>query len=245
VQSQYGQGVDGERYLRKFFDLEYHLPEPSAEQVALRFFREVGLLPDDAVFRQIRESLRHGQTGGALSKDVDAVECFEAFVNFAPRLGLHLRDCAQALTMLAAVLRSVPDDVQLLPVPLTLGILLRFALPVEFENIVRPGGSLSALLVTERPEVVLSGSSRRHPLRALSGTEHQLIRGGLFFLVELGSLSGSDRRARVTQNLHAAIAQPEYNQPARRRYDEVPIAVSIDEHLRTLLISAGAFFPTG
>jgi len=44
VQCLYGPSVEGERYLRKFFDFEFRLPDPTSEQVALSFFRKFGLL---------------------------------------------------------------------------------------------------------------------------------------------------------------------------------------------------------
>ena len=142
VQCLYGQSVNGERYLRKFFDLEFYLPEPTIKQVIAQFFVENGLIQAPAgtnVAQAIQKANEDWPTklsdGTVQFESLDVPKFALAFETFAPVFQLSLRDMVQALTALVAVIRSVKETEAMFPVPLTLALCLRFREPELFQKI--------------------------------------------------------------------------------------------------------------
>lgn len=247
VASQYGANVDGERYLRRFFDLEYRLPEPSAEQVGISFFLRSGLLRQEVQLRDVRDAIKDQRNPRALARDVDLVEGMEAFIELAPRLELSLRDCAQALTALSAVVRSIPADTQILPAPLVFGVLLRFAAPAKFDAVLQPGGSLSRVLgASDGPRIVRGSVGEKQPPISLLHCNHIVISHSLRLFQELGALAPGDRLDTIqsrTRDRNMAGSNPHYWSSARDRFLSLPADYSADEHVRRMLSLAGAFVP--
>ena len=155
VQCLYGQSVNGERYLRKFFDLEFYLPQPTIEQVIAQFFVEndlikvsgginvTGAVNDANKFWPTKETPINVQF-----ETIDVPKFALAFETFAPVFQLSLRDLIQALTALVAVIRSVKKMEPMFPVPLALAICLRFRKPEVFQHIISGRKTLSEIYAT-------------------------------------------------------------------------------------------------
>jgi hypothetical protein len=97
----YGSGFDGENYLKRFFDLEYALPEPSSASYAVALWSHVQLPPVDkivmgGVFLPNREA-----------RVLEVSDVFEQYVAFFDR---GLRDQAQIMKIVEASLLSLHDE---------------------------------------------------------------------------------------------------------------------------------------
>lgn len=129
VSSLYGPKVDGELYLRKFFDFEYHLPPPSARDHAKFLFSDFpGASTDSTHFDSIcnklvgSRSTAYGAIGSeylallrSFPSDVDRAEYFIYFSMLAESWSLQLRDAVQAHTLLMAFVRSYPKAKEKIP----------------------------------------------------------------------------------------------------------------------------------
>jgi len=114
VNSQYGAGLDGEEYLRKFFDYEYMLPEPNPFQFLGVLFQSFGwseIVPEgNMLFDQGFDS--HGAAAAYITgiqsfdRRFDYSEALDLFPAVADWLGLGLRDQAQAFTLIDVYLRT-------------------------------------------------------------------------------------------------------------------------------------------
>ncbi|WP_082124259.1 KAP family P-loop NTPase fold protein [Lysobacter capsici] len=135
VQTVYGTGTEGHRYLRKFFDFEYELPAPNPKDFSNILLQQFEVLHyfkftlDDA--ERIRDSATYedsylqelSQNFGA----VNAVECIDALAEIA-RLSpsLSLRDQAQIFNSINCYLRTTPPDLCYSPQVLTFAEATRF-----------------------------------------------------------------------------------------------------------------------
>jgi hypothetical protein len=114
VKALYGAGFDAEGYLRRFFDLDFQLPEPGREQ----FVQELLETTELASILDTRESQDERQTARAL---------LEAFLG-SPELGL--RDVQQAVHRLGLVMALLPANTALLAFTAVIAIIVR---TVDFE----------------------------------------------------------------------------------------------------------------
>jgi len=95
VRAVYGSGFSADRYLKRFFDLEYSLPTPSGEKYSDELMAPLADLCEGAVitgFEQIFEST-------ILAKGLPFI-----FRHYAAELNLSLRDQQQAAKLLDAAL---------------------------------------------------------------------------------------------------------------------------------------------
>lgn len=143
VKTLYGQDVDGELYLRKFFDFEFNLPHPSLTDHANHIFQNF----PGADHTEDAEPLRR-----KLLK-IGAIESYENLINQSPEnldraeysiffayiasaFGMQLRDSVQAHTLLMAFVRSHPSGQFRFPAIDCLIPCLRFAAPQEYAKLV-------------------------------------------------------------------------------------------------------------
>jgi len=167
VRSVYGDAMDGELYLRKFFDYEYRLPTPSAEQNITALWRDFDM---DSVLPEIREhhiierSFHHAEnyseTVRKFRSSIDAYEYRRFFSYFSGLFQLTLRDQAQAFTMLSAHIRTTPPEAFVrIPLVDCFMVCLRFFSPSTFELARRGRLSISSSN-TEQSEKVRSAFVR-------------------------------------------------------------------------------------
>ena len=110
VKALYGSGFCAERYLRRFFDLDFRLPEPRRD----RFVQEL------LETTRLTSTLSDGE--GQAQQDARVL--LEAFLG-SPELSL--RDIQQAVYRLGLVLALLPDDAAPLALHAVVAIVLRTA----------------------------------------------------------------------------------------------------------------------
>ena len=140
VRSVYGDAIDGELYLRKFFDYEYRLPPPSAAQNLVALWRDFNMekvLPEMNERHIVERAFHYSDNyGEVLSKFRDSIDAFEYrrfFAYFSDLFQLSLRDQSQAFTMLNAHIRTTPEAVVRIPLVDCFMVCVRFFSPPVFE----------------------------------------------------------------------------------------------------------------
>lgn len=159
VRTVYGAHVEGELYLRKFFDYEFHLPAPCTSTYAKHVVAK-HVLPDiQPVTRNaIRPKPCHLRSfidhiDNAPKTELDKCEYLEHFPAIASAMNLSLRDTGQALTMLAAFVHSRVKGTAIIPIVDCYISCLRFAHPTGFRSLIEdsklltPSKNDSALLL--------------------------------------------------------------------------------------------------
>lgn len=111
IRSQYGPGFDSDGYLRRFFDLEYMLPEPSRVDYANYLFDRFEILDD----------LKKRTGDFSIRKNV----MLDVFSYLARRYKLSLRDMDQCFTQFSLAIRAVEIYEHMHEVFLALLIVLR------------------------------------------------------------------------------------------------------------------------
>ncbi len=114
VKSQYGSDVAGEEYLRKFFDYEYMLPEPTAYQfsgILFESFEWAAIIPEgnmvyDQGFGSLEAMAKYVNGINSYDRRFDYSDALTAFPEVAAWFGLKLRDQAQAFTLVDVYLRT-------------------------------------------------------------------------------------------------------------------------------------------
>lgn len=105
VKAIYGSGFDGEKYLKRFFDLQYALREPDTGQFAKKIFMETPL----PTVENIIYGLERAQT--LSRKEIVAHNPYEIFgyifKKHADAFGLGLRDMLQISTLIESCLISL------------------------------------------------------------------------------------------------------------------------------------------
>lgn len=142
VRTVYGSHVEGELYLRKFFDYEFHLSAPCASTYAKHVVAKHVMPGVDPVARNaIRPSPCHLRNFISLiddqpKADLDKREYLEHFPAFVSAMNLSLRDTGQALTMLAAFVHSRVEGAAIIPIVDCYISCLRFAHPTGFRLLI-------------------------------------------------------------------------------------------------------------
>jgi hypothetical protein len=147
VSSVYGEKIDGEMYLRKFFDYEFDLSEPDSNYFSKTLesqfefdhiiasspyladrerASQMVLTPSDHDYKEPVSNYDRG---------LDAFEILSSFQFFARHLKLSLRDQSQAFTLVNAYLRTLKSDVMVYPAVLSFIYCLRFSEPQTYEKI--------------------------------------------------------------------------------------------------------------
>ena len=109
VRSIYGNEFGASGYLRRFFDIDYRLPDPDTGAFVDAAFDSIGL---DAFYARTKD-----QEARSLSHQLS-----ELMKRFFGTLDVSLRDVEQAIHRLGLVLATLPDDKKMFG--LTAGVLL-------------------------------------------------------------------------------------------------------------------------
>ncbi len=158
VKTLYGTQVDGERYLRKFFDFEFRLSEPSPEAVATSLILRSGLLDDQLdvnTLNEYRNGWRTGQPQSCHGDGLSFALVIEALIDFIPLMKLSLRDAIQVTTALVSVYKSSANKFDSLSIPLAFCICLRFCHEESYSKIHSRKIGLSEFLLTKTPKIFL------------------------------------------------------------------------------------------
>lgn len=130
VRTLYGPTVDGERYLRKFFDLEMYLPDPDTYKFnrllrgAFGVLNEVGF--DENKWKQVSAMvIQDGGLAGASSNN-SLIEASVYFEVIASAFDLRLRDQAQAYSRLHATVAALGGKSYFMPFVAALIVCLRY-----------------------------------------------------------------------------------------------------------------------
>jgi RecA/RadA recombinase len=153
VNSQYGSGLDSEEYLRKFFDYEYMLPEPTAIQFTGVLFQSFGwdkIVPEgnmlfDQGFGSREQITTYVQGIKSFDRRYDYSEALDIFPKVADWLDLKLRDQAQAFTLIDVYLRTRGQDEVAFPQLAVFLACMRFGREKRYREIIKSPTSQSFL----------------------------------------------------------------------------------------------------
>lgn len=142
VKTVYGDHVDGELYLRKFFDYEFRLRPPSPLAFG-RILVQRHIYPDIAIGE--RKDVLQGASyfyelsAVHLSDAVRKFEYAESFSKLSLLMDLSLRDQAQAITALSAFVSTYNKERRTIPVIDCFVTCLRFGFPSRFLALLENG----------------------------------------------------------------------------------------------------------
>ena len=123
IRNQYGQLMDASGYLRRFFDLELSLPEPSGSDFSKAQFQRFDL---DKVFEERRK---------LSPTDYERDNFLRTFEELFLIFRCSLRDRERCFTLLAFALRSTPKNHFLHPTALAALIVLKVKAPATYAQI--------------------------------------------------------------------------------------------------------------
>jgi len=142
VRTVYGAHVDGELYLRKFFDYEFHLSAPCGNTYAKHVVAK-HVMPDveplaRKMIRQFPCHVSHivDLVENAPTANLSKCEYLEHFPTMVSAMNLSLRDTGQALTMLAAFVHSRDKGAAVVPIVDCFVSCFRFAYPAGFRLLI-------------------------------------------------------------------------------------------------------------
>lgn len=142
VRTLYGQGMDVDGYLRRFFDLELNLPVPSAEEFLRAQFNKFGL---DEFFasRMQYEETRY---------DKSSLESM--FKHLFNALDMSFRERERAFTLLSLAIRATPQNHYLHPLILGCLIILKIKNSRLYKNFIagRAGADEVIKYFSSKPE---------------------------------------------------------------------------------------------
>ncbi|TKR30685.1 hypothetical protein FCE95_11305 [Luteimonas gilva] len=124
VRTLYGQGMDVDGYLKRFFDLELNLPNPSTDDFLRAQFTRFGL--DDF----FASRMRHEET----RYDKDRLESM--FKHLFSALDLSFRERERAFTLLSLAIRATAQNQYLHPLMLGCLILLKIKNTSLYKNFI-------------------------------------------------------------------------------------------------------------
>lgn len=174
VSSLYGPKVDGDTYLRKFFDFEFRLSRPSTSAFCSILARSFGIdaMPGGIPGHEVVDPEHwryeeHSYSGMVKAKDrkLDLFEALYFVGQLSKWWGLNLRDQAQAFTAAYAYLMSTPASTQHFPAAVAYASCLRF-----FD-----AGAYARLVAGKSPQSV-----------------HQALEGALPTRKQMGNISKTD-----------------------------------------------------
>ncbi|WP_435815111.1 P-loop NTPase fold protein [Xanthomonas campestris pv. incanae] len=139
VKSLYGPSVDGEEYLRRFFDLELYLPAPSTNQFNKLLRSDFGVLNDGDSSDEAWSKAWHGVhmnygTDDNSRRKASLIEASRSFEVIAQAYGLKLRDQAQAFARLYYCVFAQGGAAGFLPVAAAFIVCLRYYDHEGYEN---------------------------------------------------------------------------------------------------------------
>lgn len=116
VRSVYGAGMDVDGYLRRFVDIEYHLPSPNVSEFGAALFDRF----------EFGEFFKARKVRDAQYEPGQLLECFSKLVEM---MGLSLRVYEQCFSQLSIAFRTTPSDHLIYPLLLTTLIAIRAGNP--------------------------------------------------------------------------------------------------------------------
>ncbi len=143
VNTVYGAGVNGESYLRKFFDFEFNLPPPSLEDYAKHLFQtfpnaDASVSMDVMRARLLEHGIPHDYESllAERRENLDQAEYSIFFGHLTSNFKMQLRDALQAHTLLMAFVRSYPVGRIRLPLIDCYVSCLRFINPDAYRDLI-------------------------------------------------------------------------------------------------------------
>jgi hypothetical protein len=142
VRTVYGAHVEGELYLRKFFDYEFHLSAPCSSTYAKHVIVKHVLPNVDPLERKAIRSFPcyfsnlDSLMDAAPRANLNKREYLEHFPAMVSAMNLSLRDTGQALTMLAAFVHSRGEGSAIIPIVDCFVSCLRFGHPAGFRLLI-------------------------------------------------------------------------------------------------------------
>ena len=115
VKSVYGE-IDADVYIRRFFDMEFTLPEPNAEEFCKNLIVKYEL---DAFFSEMSKFANHG----IHKDDFNAIDTY--FPLLCSHFNLSLRDIEHCVTSMAFASRNIKQRDYMLPLIVSILIILR------------------------------------------------------------------------------------------------------------------------
>lgn len=206
VRSVYGESVDGERYLRRFFDLELYLPEPDSLGFNQLLRRSYGVLEgtsfaDDRWQQAYRQAFDSIPSDEALRK-IAEVESARAFEVIATAYKLPLRDQAQAFMRLYACNAALGASRHYFPTIAALIVCLRFSHYDLYEEWRRTGAPRVA--ETKEVAIALDGDSDIHGAVQYYLELHRALDRKTFALTLASNQASHLIRRRLVPNVDAS-----------------------------------------
>ena len=163
LNSIYGE-IDATVYLRRFFDMEFMLPNVDSEKFC-------NSLMEKYRFREFFQSLSQTANTKIHREDYDCIAT--GIPALCGQLGLSLRDLDYCLRVIALAARSIQERQHIYPWPLSLLVLLKFENPVLYRQFINC--ECHASDVMNHLDAVISFPSDNHRLeRALDAMEAEL-----------------------------------------------------------------------
>ncbi|MBD3774192.1 KAP family P-loop NTPase fold protein [Stenotrophomonas sp. NPDC101269] len=131
VRSLYGPTVDGERYLRKFFDLEMYLPAPDNMSFNRMLRQSFGMLDSadlpDAEWPSVLSNITQAPLLDGDDRRAQAqLEASAYFEHIANAFNLKLRDQAQAFSRMHAAVAALGKRPSFMPIAAAFIVCLRY-----------------------------------------------------------------------------------------------------------------------
>ena len=133
IKSVYGIGMDVNGYLRRFIDLDYHLPEPKSGTFCNALFNKFGF--DDYFKSRAQRGYDH-----------DSEQLLDVLSKLFTIFGFSLRVQEQCFSRLSIVFRTTPPNSPLHPVFLSALIVLKVANPELYADYVRKTANAEEVL---------------------------------------------------------------------------------------------------
>lgn len=162
VRTVYGSHVNGEEYLRKFFDYEFHLAPASHSALSEYLFRNI--YPSDTAEHSIESLAKSRLRTGRAPTEVafDKTEYTTYFSDLAHALHLSARDQVQAFTMLTAYLTTLPNRAAAVPIVDCFLVCLRFGAPDIYREASKTGRVLIPSGYHNGTDKLLAGLTRHN-----------------------------------------------------------------------------------
>lgn len=193
VASVYGAGINAQEYLRRFVDLEFHLPQVAGKRFVRSLITRFGL---DPVFSRRTAQLRF-----------DADNFVEAFDYLARTTKLSLRTQEQCIARLALVMTQLPDNYYLYPVLAATLLVVR---------------AMNKPLYAGIRSRIASSEELRDWLQSLGPTAASFDRSAIAIEVHMNAADPVDERhARRIRDLEATANNKDVDPSQSRRAEEM------------------------
>jgi KAP-like P-loop domain-containing protein len=121
VKALYGEGIDAKEYLKRFFDLNFRLPDPDSKAYTTKLFNRFEL---DRFFKN--------RTSNEFSSE--KINLIQFFAELSGVMKLSLRTREKCFTMLCVALFMTPENYFLHPVLLITLIIIKLENPALYER---------------------------------------------------------------------------------------------------------------